>query len=316
MKRIWGCLLLLSVSLHAEKELPLEEGGWISFLHKQRAKMKGKPLRLPKNFRFRADKLPVKRGRVQDARLAWSWGFRTGIRCDSKLHQWHAMAGYTHFHSGAFSSAESQEGTLLPLLQKALKGSSWQESSEASWRLHLDLADVEVGKILQRTRSFFLRPHVGLRSAWIHQKTEMSRVRKSMPVFLTNYYLGMGLRSGIDSLWTLRKGLHFFGDTALSYLAGYYNIHERQRWIRTDPSLLKDPNAPRMGIAGAEASFGLSYEKSFLKQKTVFSARLGYEMNYFFNHSRWLNQFSAFEGDSPLGGLPMQALTAGLSLAF
>ncbi len=120
-----------------------------------------------------------------------------------------------------------------------------------------------------------------------------------------NNCLGIGARTGFDSLWNLGDGLKVFGDGALSWLTGYHNIHQRQSLVDIGSSEVDiRPNA---AIAIAELSCGLQYDLR------SFNMRLGYELSYFLNKNRWADLFSS-EGDD--GRISLQGLSLSLCFVF
>jgi|GEM_PF-3062773 len=267
----------------------------------------------------------IKRGHVQDPELTWDWGFRTGIGVNTVVQNWNLIASYTKFHTQSFASVSTPGGMEMPTWQqlRSKKNGTFIEKNTLAWRLHLNLADLEIGKNITSTRNLSFRPHAGLRAAWVYQtrkKPEADADQISgnkQPLFRSNNCAGLGFRSGLDSLLSIGSGLSFFGDGALSFLAGYYNINQRKRKIQRDEQILDEKNKASNGIATAEVSLGMQYEKRFVTNKAV-SVRLGYEMNYVFNQTRWMDWFSNAKGAlSDAGsGISLQGLTVGLRYDF
>ena len=263
----------------------------------------------------------IKHGHVQHPDMDWDWGFRTGVGYDTILENWSVAATYTRFHTKVFASVRTSSGLVVP---------TWQSSSDESelgagvWRLHLDLADMEVGRSFQPAEKVVLRPHLGVRGAWIYQKGKVESPndtvvseQQAKSSFFSNNCVGVGLRSGLDSLWGVGRGFSLFGDGALSVLAGYYNIDQKMRPIQQNLEMVEEGNRVSEGIATAEMSFGMQYQRSVFT-KSMFVVRLGYEMNYVFNQTRWMDWFSNAKGDlaDPGSGMSLQGVTLGLRLDY
>jgi hypothetical protein len=92
------------------------------------------------------------------------------------------------------------------------------------------------------------------------------------------------LRSGFDSVWEAGKGINFFCDGALSALASY---------LPTEPQAAEQESyrAFRKGIVLAEALLGCQYVASIFQKNTI-TCSLGYECNYVFNKTGWIEELS------------------------
>lgn len=157
----------------------------------------------------------IKHGHVQDPQLVWDWGFRTGIGWNTVVKNWNLIATYTRFHTKPFAGMEAGDGLVMPTWKNAQKNGGMGGQSLISWRLHLDLADVEVGKSFEPSNKVMLRPHAGIRGAWIYQRRKQVQLdrdemsQKKQPLFCSNNCAGIGFRGGMDSLWSMGKGLSF-----------------------------------------------------------------------------------------------------------
>ncbi len=260
----------------------------------------------------------VLHGHVQDPSLRWNWGMRNGIKYDDPYAEWHLTATHTHFHSKSYASSQ-KEREIVPLWQelKSPLGQGFNPSVQSSWQLDIDVADVEVGKIFGVNRFMNVTPHAGIRSSWMYQKMDIDFAQLGKDLFqqpaVGNNCLALGTRGGLDTSWTLGKSVSFFCDSAVSWLYGYHNIHERQSVIAFSSSSVP---SPRINISMLEYSLGLQYQKKFSRLQRSLSIKMGYEINYFFNNHRWMNGFSPIEPDSLEQKISLQGLSWGLQLSF
>src|SRR6185436_6044115 len=91
----------------------------------------------------------------------------------------------------------------------------------AKWPIHLDIADVEIGRYCFLGSKFIVRPSLGLRTAWLDQKLNITYLSKG-GVTLTSrnhsYSWGIGPRGALGTSWNLYKGLQLFGNFGVSIL--------------------------------------------------------------------------------------------------
>ncbi len=262
-----------------------------------------------KGSRIRGDKKAVLHGHVQDPSLKWNWGFRRGFKLDRSSEGWLITGTYTHFHSKSYASLE-KGGELFPLWHKveSAKALELGRSTRSDWRLNVDIADVEVGRMFSLRKLFNMRPHLGMRGTLMVQKFNIAYEKFERgdlrgPAF-SNNCLAVGTRGGVDTSWQLGKGFGVFGDSALSWLCGYHNLHERN---------LATSN---MGILVMESSLGLHYEKRFMKSLCFLTIKAGYELNHFFNQDRLAHWFSSMSGETSQEKISLQGLSWGFRLAF
>ena len=216
-----------------------------------------------------------KHSQIKDSSVAWKWGSRSGIGYNVDAENWNIVASYSRFHTKLFAAPK--------------------KLAVDTWRLHLDMADMEIGRGFEFAKAVLLRPHMGLRGAFFYQKKkaipykELTAVEmQSREPFLASDCLGLGVRSGLDSLWNIGQGISLFGDGAFSFLAGYQSVRQKSKAIEEEVSLIKEAQKERTGLTTAEIALGLQYAKDFFSEKKL-TIRLGYDMNYVLNQEQWTN---------------------------
>lgn len=264
-------------------------------------------LKVTKPFSKR-DKKALLHGHVHESSLKWDWGLRDGIKYNGIEEEWLIAGTYTHFHSKSYASLEN-EGWLIPTWQKeeSSKAKEMGSSAASRWRLDVEIGDIEAGKTFKVREYLSIRPHVGIRAALMNQNFDINyekfeRGVLKEPAFWNNS-LGFGGRGGVDTSFQFGKGVSFYGDGALSLLKTYHNIHE---------SAL-DRN---IGIAIAEFSLGLRYEKNFMNSLCLLTMKVGYEFNHFFNQQRWANWFSPLAQTMSYDKISFQGFSTGFRLDF
>ncbi len=270
----------------------------------------------------------LRHGHVQNPDFTWDWGFRVGFGYHIPHDHWDVSAIYTHFHSQAHGSASTTNGAIFPTWQAPFGSSAGGYATHASsqWRLHLDLADLEIGKDFLVGKWLSLRPSIGVRGAWIYQKYDIDYSGgTAVPggdtdlINMTNNCWGIGARVGLDTLWGLGKGFSIFGDGAYSLLSGYFNIHQKEQLEIARTKIVDISSHPSNGIGIGELSLGLQYDRLFKKNRYHLGIKLGYEFNYFFDQNQWIRFLNS---DNPgvtatsNGNLSLHGLTMGFRFDF
>jgi hypothetical protein len=167
----------------------------------------------------------------------WDAGFRLGFGYTLAHDSWDVYTSWTRFHTdahkkiGTVGTGNSQvfypfwSAAEVDVAQASLKA----DGAHASCKLKTDILDVELGRKFFTGKWFSLRPHVGLRSAWIENKLNIKHYNLSntsaAPVLVDvvevkSNFEGVGLRAGVDSEWNVTHAVSFYGDFSLSTLYG------------------------------------------------------------------------------------------------
>ena len=254
------------------------------------------------------NKKAVLHGHVHEPGLKWNWGVREGVKYNRVEEKWLIAATYTHYHSRMYASLE-ESGVLTPIWSNHSHKTAAANghSLASSWRLNVDLCDIEVGRSVFHTSFFTLRPHLGIRAAWMSQDYTIDYEQFPRGVLQEpshwNHSLGTGLRGGLDTSFALGQSWAFFADGALSSLRSYHN-------------LLENKLSSRLPVASIEYSLGLCYEKKWGRSMRHLTLKVGYEFNHFFNQSRWSRWFSPLADSFSPERLSFQGFSSGFRLDF
>ena len=230
---------------------------------------------------------------------------------------------WTHFRTSANSHDESEcddNRSLLPLWSDFAPtagngGILWTTDIETHWKLRLDFVDVELGREFWTSKYLTFRPHVGLRLLWVKQEYEIDHSGGSWEknddpssppynnkVELDNNYHGVGLRTGIDTVWNFGRGWAFFGNIAAAIVYGRFNVdhEEDNRQARSphdkDPLLETEDNF-RVSRATTDVTLGIQWSSMFSNCRYGFTAKLGWEHHLFFDQNQMWRVMRI--GDSP-----------------
>lgn len=169
-----------------------------------------------------------------------------------------------------------------------------------NWDLDLDLLDLELGREFYVSRKLTLRPHFGLRQAWIDQSqciTYSSCLNYPMAacyedvsyvgnmfetVSQRNRFRALGPRGGLDSRWMIGEGVSILGEVALSILYGHYTVKSNCCTCLTG-EIVDDSG---YAIPGCDTR-PINLKDSFFTSKAVTDLALGLEWAGTFAEDRW-----------------------------
>jgi hypothetical protein len=252
--------------------------------------------------------------------LNWDWnaGCRVGIGYNVPHDGWDLSLTWLHFNTQAnrYQKAGSNQ-ILWPSLthpaeligsSPSIGGGGFQKT-KAHWAMNLNQLDLDLGREFYVSKWLTLRPHVGLRNAWLnqHMKVSYNRLSNGAGSFTsgiddqikmrTNFW-GLGLETGLDTQWGLGCGWSIYGDASFAFL---YGFHEPDRtdelsngikfkWVNMDWSF-------RGTRAIADLELGLRFDAWTDDERVHFRVQAGWEHHCYFNQ----NQFIHFVDNSAIG---------------
>lgn len=253
--------------------------------------------------------------RVKNIHPDWHVGFRLGIGYSLPCDCWGMELNWTHFQSHAnstFSSPFNEQDVSVPgPLQFFTPAYGYTDlntqaadaitSTKSSWKLHLDLIDLELGRSICLSECLTIRPHIGVRAAWINQSFNIQNFADApslsgviQDVHLTNDYEGVGLRGGLDTQWNLGCGLSLYGEAAASVLYGNFNLKSENEFAffvtSTEGFAVEDKDEFCACRASTDAALGLRWRGCFCNDRVAVTLQAGWEHHLFFNQ----NQFEDF----------------------
>lgn len=240
----------------------------------------------------------------------WAVGYRLGIGYNffynpRSWSNWDVQFNYVYFHTHESDRATSDNqftidtGVISTTFPPAIGGSIEYDSAIQKWRVKFSTFDLDIGDRLFFTRSLSFRPFLGLKGALIFQ-----RIRADYFNALTapldqriahNDFRGIGIKTGVDANYYFNSNWSLFNSFSSALLFG--KIHIKSELNTADPSspgtvvsfIQLIHNKSRI-FPQVQNIFGLSWERSILKDSTHLSLRVGYELQYWWDQ----NQFSHY----------------------
>ncbi|MCX6989339.1 MAG: Lpg1974 family pore-forming outer membrane protein [Chlamydiae bacterium] len=269
----------------------------------------------------------------------WEPGFKLGAGMEFEHDGWDLFAEWTWLNpiTDNESSVENDSDDLysytLPVSGGGLPGLVTAESldkAEGSWSLHYNVIDLELGRNFFLSRNLTLRPHIGLKTAWINQKfhkeysaTDLDFTGPNNTITLTGEIenkqsqesWGMGIRFGLDPVWHISRNWGIYGNVALSALYQYYSTTEKVSVAGSSSLfLLDDPidftfrhtkKSNHTLTPVLELGLGLEYMTWFYDEAYMLELKAGWEEQVWFNTNQF--QSATAQGNLALQGFTMKA---------
>jgi hypothetical protein len=239
-------------------------------------------------------------GKVQNVNFDWSSGVRLGIGYRIPHDMWELSATWTGITSHAKGKTSSSGQLIEPIWTHAVIASpaSLITSMSGKWGLHLNILDGEMGRYFMATRWLALKPHFGLRGAWIDQSysttstggaTFRGTAVGSDTVKIKNDFKGVGLRAGLDTEWGFARRWSFYGNAAYSLVYGLFSLKQSESMtVGGSPSSIKDiKDSFQQLVSIAELGLGLRWDLPYCHKKMGFRLQAGWEFNAYFGQNKF-----------------------------
>lgn len=281
------------------------------------------------------------RGKIVEPDFNYDPGVRVGAGYDFGRSNWDILFAWTYHYSKATNSSGNPN---VPISLIATRGQTYNfgnykvvigATGRASWRVHLNSIDFEMGYDHFYSKHFSVRSHFGLKAAWINMEYHASYkdlidTGDGQPANITNYeklslrtksdFWAVGPRMGLQSFLHIGWGFSIYGKIAGSLVYGEYSTDsdlfiEREQVsfpftsTTTDVPFSHD-NFSRLR-AIVEMSIGLEWSYCF-SGDYLLSFHLGWENQY------WWNQLEArlLTDYQPNGDLTYSGIDAGIRFDF
>lgn len=269
---------------------------------------------------------------------SWDFGFKAGIGYATTCDGWDFGILWTWFQDTASDHIEAEvddNHTLLPLWSafSSVFGSVlYSTDIESSWKVQLNLVDLELGRNFWTSRLVSIRPHIGLRIASIKQNFELLHKGGSwsaidnggtqypeQPAFnnevdLFNDYRGVGVRAGLDSFWNFGCGWALYGNLASSIIYGRFKVdHDEENRLAANPhpktKVLETHESFRASRPMLDLALGIQWGGLFCDCKYGITVALAWEHHLFFDQNQmWrVVRIGDVSVETPIGaptGLP------------
>lgn len=247
---------------------------------------------------------------LEQPNTKWEFGYRFGLSYTSSCDGWDVDLFWTHYSPSSFRKIEAdlEDGYTLITLWSAFAPAqgeiNYARRILATWKLNLDWIDLELGRSFWVSKYMSLRPFIGLRYAKIDQNYDLEHSGGSWSpridppqdplkgdVSLNNDYKGLGMLSGLESIWNFGCGWGFYDHVAISIIYGHFDIDHKEK-IRealspyTKTTILDSRSSFRASRAIFDLDLGIQWARSFCDCRYAFQARLSWEIHLFFHQNQ------------------------------
>lgn len=260
----------------------------------------------------------------------YSPGFKLGLGANFARDNWDMFLNWTWLQSNPSKSAHADSykfATLLSNVALVQQGIFLCSEFHSSWKLQFNSLDLELGRQFYISEKLALRPHAGLKGAWIHQDLKITYEHVNANVGtgelstpqhgkFKDHMFGVGPRLGLNTRWVLGScNFAFLGNIAASLL--WENFHPSSSIYYLDeqglpPTITKIHGNQQQLNAVAEAFLGFDWGHCF-RNGTYLNLAAGYEMQYWWDQNKTTSQIQFLQGNNSLN---MHGLTTSIRLDF
>jgi len=160
---------------------------------------------------------------VTDVTSKWAPAFRLAIGYNTSYDGWDSVLTYTELqykHNSPYVFSDSTFGNIKDLF------ANFNYTGSRSVRYYYYQGDLDFGRMFKVSSKLFLRPHVGVRSLWLSQKTSVSSTN-SLTSFLAAPAVSasqslhgtlVGAEFGLDTQWMLSKEFSVYANAGAATL--------------------------------------------------------------------------------------------------
>jgi len=274
-------------------------------------------------------------------------GFKVGLGGNFDYDNWDIHAEYTWFHNRNSVSTEAPAlsapftglGQIFPgvgvvgaTAGTGTGAAGAYSSASQSWRLGMDLLDLDMGRWYYVGTKLTFRPSVGARAAFISQRVNTTFDNASLvaPLAVTANILtvtsqqkswAVGPTVALDTNWIIGEGFRLFGNASGDIL---FTKYTRLKMNQTNSAATLRPAYVKQSAVGTlrthlDIQTGLGWGTYIDCNNWYLDFAAGYEFQVFFDQ----NMFRSFSNDvsrgrslNPNGNLYIQGLTLTARLDF
>ncbi len=274
-----------------------------------------------------------RKGKVENLHFQWDSGFRAGIGYRMPHDRWELFANWTHFITAADAQISAFSDYLYPEWATMVEPTSTNLVTyiDARWDLHLNLIDGEIARVFQATNCLSLRPHLGIRGAWIDQsyKTNLSGGQNDATIIyadnikMNNDFKGVGFRAGVDTEWAVWNHFSLIGNLGGSLLYGNFHVRRVEQQSTSSQIALSTAidilDEFHQIVPTLDITLGIRFDYTFAR-RVALRLQAGWEFNDFFSQNKFehllFSENSSYSFIANDNSLTTQGLTVSARVDF
>lgn len=234
---------------------------------------------------------PLQSG-MRKANFDWKWGYRIGAAYYLPHDDWDIELQFTRYETQAHDAFQS-ENTLGVLIGPAITG-IFAFGSEIDWHIKYSTLDFTIGRSFFLNPLFAIRPHIGIRGAWIHQNIHAFfdqisdlipvELQLQVPIDTKNHFSGVGPVAGVDTQWFFDKHWSFFSQFSAELLYGKFEV-DYDLSFRGIPIFEIDADTNRI-VPAVQTILGLGWQTDFQDHCYHLAIQFGYELQIWWRQNQ------------------------------
>ncbi len=265
---------------------------------------------------------PLK-GSVKDIDFKWGWGLRAGLGYNFKCNGWDTHLEYTWYDtSGSDSHTAGRNSTVIPLRSAStITGNAnnvansvfvFSHAAKSQFDFNYQTLDLELARNYFVSGMLSLRPHIGLKGAWINLEQIARYYGGDLISVVGADVLGLGIntvkikdncdfkgvgpRAGVDTKWFIGHGFSLFSNVAAALLWGHYDVGHKEKFSQLANNRIRlgaDMNrfSPTMQL-----QIGLAYDTYVMDDTAHISLGISFDVNYWWRMNQMLKDDSNLIG--------------------
>jgi len=197
------------------------------------------------------------------------------------------------FGKGSDSAKATTFGGLFPVWTIPGAGLTPAINAKASWKLDLNMLDLQLLGVFVPRSYLELRPFIALSGEWINQRVDINTCGGSSTqiananviddnIDMKNKFYGIGPKVGIRTLWDIMCGFGIFGDFDVAIYYGRFDIkqYECVRLTGLNPAIIYldiDSNRFNLSTVNLDMAVGLRWDRMFCDDCYHVSFQVGWE---------------------------------------
>jgi hypothetical protein len=245
---------------------------------------------------------PLK-GKISQMTFDWSFGFRVGAGKQNLIKGSDLFLTYTYYKTSTSDGYHKELPSgflgLTGFLDPAI-------TAKSDYTLNYQNIDVEFGRSYYVSRLVLIKSNIGLKFSRVSQKQTShygfnvqseELVSFSSNLKDRNLFLGIGPEAGFSSRWYLGREISLYNKIGAALLYGYFQVKDHyganekkliNQQIVTSLSQINLNGASHRFSPFAEMLIGVSWNRSYLKDKMVLMVSASYETLYFWREAQKL----------------------------
>ncbi|PIS02153.1 MAG: hypothetical protein COT85_06355 [Chlamydiae bacterium CG10_big_fil_rev_8_21_14_0_10_42_34] len=227
----------------------------------------------------------------------WDRGFRFGIGRNCRYDFWDVLLNYTCYNNHAKEKIASTTGFFPVWLQDL---NDRFATASLSTLFHLNMCDLEIGRLIQITRTISVRPCWGVRGGTLYQtfKNHFYNNLRSVPLPVNsevrfngkNNYWGLGPRVGLDAQLNFSQGFGFLSKVSGALLYGENKALSVSKHVVAQTSVETTNSSCENNyyqlVPTLQLALGLQW------QTCMWCEKMFYKMSVLWETNHWWNQFN------------------------